>query len=367
MIVQMDKLKLILVVAFTVFFEGINAQNTENEVSLLFIGDFMGHKDQIDAAYNSRTNTYDYNSCFEYIKETISDADFTIGNLEVTLGVKPYSGYPQFSSPEEYVVAIKNAGVDALVTATNHSCDKRKKGVERTISILDSLNIQHTGTFINQTVKNEIGPLIFEKNGIKLAVINYTYGTNGIPVTKPNVVNYLDKETIIKDIERAKLESPDEIIAFVHWGSEYQNLPSKYQKTWYEFFKKQGVNIVIGSHPHVLQPMVLDKEKNQLVVYSLGNFVSHQRTFPRDGSAVFKLNLIKEEGKVVIKDAKYKLTWVHEPIINGQKEYYVLPVSSFEKDTTGLLQKKDLDKMLRFSTHARKLLGEHNKNITEYK
>lgn len=345
----------------------------DDEISLLFIGDFMGHMDQINAAYNKETKTYEYDACFSKIAPVLSDADVTLGNLEVTLGVKPYSGYPQFSSPPSYATAIKNAGVDMLTTSNNHSCDKGKKGVERTIEILDSLNIGHTGTFINQVEKTKIPAYLIEKNNFRLAVINYTYGTNSIDPTPPNVVNYLEKDVIEKDVKYINSKmSPDEIIAFIHWGDQYKDLPNKSQKDMFEHFKSLGVNLVIGAHPHVLQPMEWNKatetQEESLVVYSLGNFVSHQRTFPRDGGAVFKLVLTKDSlKKVHIKDADYFLTWVHEPIVNGQKEYYVLPADEYSKKPEYFNKKKDYDKMMRFIKHARTLLGEHNVNIEEYK
>ena len=344
-----------------------------DEISLLFIGDFMGHKDQINAAYNKKTKTYEYDSCFSKIKPILSNADVTIGNIEVTLGIKPYSGYPQFSSPASYAAAIKRAGVDALTTANNHSCDKGKKGVEKTISILDSLNIPHTGTFINSIEKTKNPAYIINKNNFKIAVINYTYGTNSIDPTPPNVVNYLEKEVITKDVTYIKNGiQPDQIIAFLHWGDQYKDLPNKAQKDMFAHFKSLGVNIVIGAHPHVLQPMEWHKKdslntKENLVVYSLGNFVSHQRTFPRDGGAVFKLSLQKDSSNTVnIKDAKYCLTWVHEPVVNKNKEYYVLPANEFSKKPDFFTEKKDYDKMMRFVKHARTLLGEHNINIEEY-
>ncbi len=348
-------------------------KKADDEISLLFIGDFMGHMDQIKAAYNKKTKTYEYDSCFSKIKPILSDADVTLGNLEVTLGVKPYSGYPQFSSPPSYASAIKNAGVDILTTSNNHSCDKRKKGVERTIHVLDSLNIGHTGTFISAVEKTKNPAYVIHKNNFKIAVISYTYGTNGLKPTAPNVVNYLKKETIKSDVTYINSSiSPDQIIAFVHWGDQYKDLPNKSQKDMFAYFKSLGVNIVIGAHPHVLQPMEWHKatkenEQESLVVYSLGNFVSHQRTFPRDGGAVFKLWLKKgADNKVKIKKADYFLTWVHEPVVSGNKEYYVLPADAYTSKPETFTRKKDYDKMMRYVKHARKLLGEHNKNINEY-
>ena len=158
--------------------------------------------------------------------------------------------------------------------------------------------------------------------------------------------------------------NPDEIIVFLHWGNQYESFPSKEQKDWFAYFKRLGVNIIIGAHPHVLQPMILNE--NKLVVYSLGNFISHQRTFPRDGGAILNLELVKEDGNVKIDNATYLLTWVHEPIINGQKNYFVLPVKDFENNTSEFLDKSSHSKMIRFANHARNLLSKENINVEGY-
>lgn len=342
-----------------------------SEVSLLFIGDFMGHLDQINAAYDKASRSYNYDSTFKKITPILSDADFTIGNLEVTLGVTPYSGYPQFSSPPAYAAAIKKSGVDVLVTANNHSCDKRKKGVERTIAILDSLRVGHTGTFVNTKSKKTSPAYVIEKNNIKIAIINYTYGTNGIPPNSPNIVNYLEKERISKDVDAVNtLIKPDQIIAFVHWGDQYKDLPNTTQKKWFNYFKSLGVNIVIGAHPHVLQPMEWHSKtalnSESLVVYSLGNFVSHQRTFPRDGGAVLKLSLKKSDDGVEIKSVGYHLTWVHEFRSEGKKYYDILSVQDFEENPSYFSRKKDYNKLVQFSKHARELLLKNNINVEEY-
>lgn len=357
--------KIISVVCF--LFNLMLFAQDKDALSLLFIGDFMGHKDQIKAAYDKKTGTYNYDNAFVYMKKTFGTTDVSIGNLEVTLGTKPYSGYPQFSSPKAYATAIKKAGVSVLVTSNNHSCDKGKKGIERTIKTLDSLKIKHTGTFISLEEKEKTTPLIIRKKGFKIALINYTYGTNGLKPTSPNIVNYLDKKTIKDDVEKAKKEKVDAIIAFVHWGLEYKNLPSAEQKKWFWYFKSLGINIVIGAHPHVVQPMLWDKKEKTFVAYSLGNFVSHQRTFPRDGGAVLKLVLAKKDNSVVISKANYKLTWVYETIEDKKKQYYVIPVSEFENFPEFFEKKKIYDKMMRFVKHARTLFAKENKNVIEYK
>lgn len=346
----------------------------EQTIKLLFLGDIMGHGPQIKAAYNNEEKTYNYDINYQYVRDVLSDADVSIGNLEVTLGVPPYKGYPQFSSPPELARDTKFAGIDILVTANNHSCDKRKKGIEKTIEILDSLAIQHTGTFKSQKEKDSLGTLIINKKGFKIALLSYTYGTNGIPVPYPNVVNHLDEETIRKDIANAKAQNPDQIIAFVHWGNEYQYQASTYQKKWFNFIKGQGVNIVIGSHPHVVQPMEWDKDNNTLVVYSLGNFVSNQRKFPRDGGALFELTLTKKDTKTSVSKAAYIATWVYKrkeknPYIVGHSgtDYMVLPINNFEYNPSFFTKKTDYDKMMRYTKHLRNLMKKNNQNVGERK
>ena len=195
-------------------------------LSLLFAGDLMQHQRQINAA-RTATGGYDYSSYFEYVKDEIQSADFAIANLEVTLGGKPYKGYPAFSAPDEYLTAIHNAGFNVLITANNHSLDRGRKGLERTIQLIDSLKIPHAGTYLNAEERENKYPLLLEKKGFRIAILNYTYGTNGIPVTPPNIVNYIDTTIISKDIEASKTLNPDAIIACMHWGIEYQSLPDK--------------------------------------------------------------------------------------------------------------------------------------------
>lgn len=338
----------------------------KQELSMIFIGDFMGHQDQIDAAYNSKTGRYNYDSCFQYIAPLLSDADFTIGNLELTLGVKPYSGYPQFSSPPDFAKAISNAGVDILSTVNNHSVDKSDIGINRTIFNLDSLNISRLGTYLSPDDKDSLSPLIIEKNGIRIALLSYTYGTNSLIAPPPYIVNYLDSTVIANDVANAKIKNPDAIIVFVHWGIQYTDFPSNNQKDWNSYFKSLGVKIIIGSHPHVVQPMEWRKNDSSLVVYSLGNFVSHQRTFPRDGGSIVKIRISKKANRINIEEANYALTWVYEYVENNKKKYLVLPVKEFENNPDFFKSLKDFNKMQRYIKHARNHLNTNNVNFLEY-
>jgi len=146
-------------------------------LKLLFIGDIMGHDSQIASAYNDSTGLYDYTDVFSLIAPKIAEADIAIANLEVTLAGPPYKGYPQFSSPAALATAAYGAGIDIMVTANNHSVDRGLEGVKNTIIRLDSMNIPHTGTYQSAEARDSLAPLIIEKNGIRLALLNYTYGT----------------------------------------------------------------------------------------------------------------------------------------------------------------------------------------------
>lgn len=336
-----------------------------SEVKLLFTGDIMGHGPQIQAAYDDKTKSYNYENCFIYMKDILSEPDFSIGNLEVTLGTKPYTGYPMFSSPPELATATKKAGIDVLATANNHSCDRKEKGIVRTINLLDSLNINHFGTYKNGQDKNQKGLMLLEKNNIKIGLLNYTYGTNGIAINDSSMVSFLDKKTIQNDIAQAKKHHADVLIAYVHWGLEYKDLPVQEQKDWFAFFKENGVNIVIGSHPHVVEPMEWNKEDKTLVVYSLGNFISNQRFFRSDGGAVFELTLKKNAQQVEISNAEYILTWVYKREHQGQTDYLVLPVSEFEYKRYFFNSSADYQQMIKYAHHARTLLKKNNKNINE--
>ena len=226
----------------------VNAQEKDSvnqELSLLFMGDIMGHSPQITSAYDSKTKEYDYHSCFQYVQNIISEPDYAIGNLEVTLAGPPFKGYPQFSSPDALAVACQDAGLDVLVTSNNHSCDRGGDGIIRTINVLDSINIMHTGTFLNQEDRDKHYPLIIENNCMRIAILNYTYGTNGLPFPEPTIVNLIDnKEQVKADLELAKSKNVDKIIVVTHWGSEYNRSNIK-SKTGNSYLKMERISLLV--------------------------------------------------------------------------------------------------------------------------
>ena len=337
------------------------------EISFLFMGDIMGHGPQIRSAYQDSQKKYDYNEVFSPLEDIISSVDFAVANLEVTLAGPPYMGYPQFSSPDELAVACKNSGVDVLVTANNHSCDRKNSGVIRTVEVLDSLKILHTGTFKEEKKRDQRNLLILSKEGIKVGLLNYTYGTNGIPFSAPAYVNMLDSNLIREDVINAKKKNLDKLILFVHWGYEYRDFPNSYQKKFNNFFHKIGVDVVIGSHPHVLQPMIYKNENGAefLTVFSLGNFVSNQRENRKDGGAMFRLSFEKRGNKVYISRNEYILTWVHKFIDGGKYHYQVLPCAKAKYNENYFSEKSDFEKMQLFLVNSRNHLNKNNKSVVE--
>jgi poly-gamma-glutamate synthesis protein (capsule biosynthesis protein) len=353
----------------TAFVSTATAQDT-TRLSLLFAGDVMGHDSQIASAFDANLKSFDYTSCFAPIKPYVEAADIAIANLEVTLAGRPYTGYPQFSSPDALALTLKDAGFDALVTANNHCVDRGKPGLERTIAMLDSFNIPHTGTFIDTLSRMNDSPLVLEKNGFKIALLNYTYGTNGIAVPKGSIVNLLDTTMMRKDIQKAKEIGPDLIVVFTHWGLEYQSLPGKKEKDLTEFCFRLGVHLVIGAHPHVIQPMEWRKESNQFVAYSLGNFVSGQRKRYTDGGAMAYIELEKiqfepDSSTTKIDSTGYYLQWVYRTP-DKFKDYYILPAYYVENDSLTMVRdaaSKGLYKT--FAEDSRLLYRKHNKGVTE--
>ncbi|HCR53176.1 MAG TPA: hypothetical protein DIW27_02075, partial [Cytophagales bacterium] len=203
-----------------------------------------------------------------------------------------------------------------------------------------------------------------EKKGFRFSLLNYTYGTNGIPVTTPNIVNLIDTLQIRKDLFKAKLQQTDAVIVFMHWGAEYQDAPNRAQKELAQFCLNNGATLVVGAHPHVLQPMQWNKEKNQLVAYSLGNFVSGQQSRYRDGGAMLWVEFEKQMSSdsvssVRIKNASYELAWVYR---NNEvpKKYFILPMKEFEQDTLLINNPAIVDRMKEFAVDSRSL---YKKNI----
>lgn len=293
----------------------------DSYLSILIAGDFMQHGPQIQAALQP-DSTYNYDECFARISPMIKQADVAIGNLEVTLGGKPYAGYPQFRAPDEYLQAIVDAGIDVILTANNHCLDSGKRGLERTIMMMDSLGVPHIGTYVDEFEREENYPYLLEHDGIRVAILNFTYGTNGIAVEDPNIVNMMDTAVIALDLITAREMNPDVIIAIPHWGIEYETLPSKEQRWMANWLINNGVDHVIGGHPHVAQPMELLNDGQNFVAYSLGNVISNQSKPNTYGGYMVRLDFVKNDSITMLYDCSYMPYWVSRPHDNGFTHNY---------------------------------------------
>ena len=255
--------------------------NAASKVNIVAVGDNLIHNTLISAG-EREDGSLDYTSFYEHIKSDISAADIAVINQETILGGSEfeYTGYPTFNSPWEIGDAAIDAGFDIFTCATNHSLDKGFSGIEQECAYFSQHpEVVHIGTNISEEDYNSV--VYYEKNGIRFALLNYTYGTNGIPIpeSSPWCVNMMDEEKITADVTAAR-QNADVVMVFPHWGTENSTSVSDYQREYVKLFSDLGVDIVIGTHPHVLQSVewVTNEStgKKMLVYYSLGNFISHQ-------------------------------------------------------------------------------------------
>lgn len=302
------------------------------------IGDTLCHNTQYWDAYNSSTKQYDFSYVYDNIKDYTSSADITIGSLETTFAGEDrgYSNYPVFNSPDSLATGLKDIGVDVISLAGNHALDYGYSGICRTIDVLDNVGISHLGTYKSAEDQDKI--LIKDVKGVKIAFINYTYGTNGIPVPsdKPYCLNLIDKDLISKQIKQAKEQNVDMIVACMHWGTEYKTSANDEQKELADFLFKSGVDIILGNHPHVLEPMekktiTLDdgSTKDVFVVYALGNFTADQRAEITRDSAILNLDITKDsDGKILINKVSYVPIYMYK---NSAAKVHKFKILDIEK------------------------------------
>lgn len=297
---------------------------------IVFAGDAMQHQAQIDAARRD-DGMHDYSQCFSAVEAYIDAADYAVVNLETTIAGKPYTGYPCFSAPDSYLDALVDAGFDMMLTANNHTLDKRDKGLLRTIDCLDDRRVDHIGTYRNQQERDSVVPFVKVINGFRVAFLNYTYGTNGIKLTTPATVDYIDRTLMRGDISAARSAGAELIAVCIHWGNEYELLPASSQRALADFLIDEGVDIIIGSHPHVIQPMEMRynaQGRKVLLVYSLGNFISNMKTRDTRGGAMVKVSLKRDaDGRAVVDKADYRLVFTVPPSDGGN--FRLVPVEKY--------------------------------------
>lgn len=336
----------------------VQALSSAKETSTLTLstaGDIMTHMPQLKAQYYNSSNTYNFDNNFQHVKHILENDDLSIANLETTLAGTsvPYSSYPTFNTPDNIIDSLKYAGIDILSTINNHSFDKGDLGVKRTLDICKEKEIETIGT----SNKNENRHIIKEINDISLGIIAFSYGEiinnnkylNGIKISdgsKDNM-NIFDMHDVNKAFntikkELDKIRNTDTQIAVLHWGNEYQRTPSKFQKELAQKLCDYGVDIIVGSHPHVVQPVEIIRSKdnytNTLVIYSLGNFISNQRQellntpYTEDGLIV-SIELTKDHTKnqTLISSVNCIPTWVNKYKGFNKDVYEIIPIYSKEQ------------------------------------
>lgn len=313
---------------FPLFVTLLNLLFGYDEAELLFAGDAMQHQAQLDAA-RCRDGSYDYTDCFLSVEPMIKTADYAVVNLETPIGASNFTGYPCFNAPAAYARALRDAGFNMFLTANNHTLDRRDRGLHATIDSLEAIGVDHVGTYHNLAARDSILPFVKNISGIKVGFLNYTYGTNGISVSGDAVVDYIDRKQMKKDIARLRDAGAEILTVAVHWGDEYHLLHNATQKSLAEFLVNEGVDLIIGGHPHVIQPMEVrhndELDKDVLVVYSLGNFISNMKTRDTRGGAVVRVRLVRgPDGVARFDSAKYDLVFT-VPGGNGEN-FRLVPV-----------------------------------------
>lgn len=335
-------------------------QNEEDviRIKLTAIGDIMSHYTQILDAYDSGSDTYDYSNSLQYIQYYTKASDITIGNLETSMAEGAYTGYPTFNTPAALAKNLKDIGIDMLSLANNHCLDKGFDGLVSTIENVEAAGLDHIGTYGTQEERDEThGILIRNVNGINIAFLCYTYGTNYIwlPEGKEFCVNLLfsdymgaasqiNTELILDDLEYIKTQDVDLIVSLIHCGTEYQNIPNEKQEEVADFLFKNGVDVIIGNHVHVIQPMEMrtittneGQEKNVFICYALGNFMSNiTRKVNTLTGLILNLNIEKDliSGKTSIVDYDYVPLYMLTPEWGGSR-FYVLPTHAFVNEYLG--------------------------------
>ncbi len=324
------------------------------DINIGAVGDIMVHGPQIRAQYDQATNTYNFHNNFELIEPYLADMDLAIANLETTLAGEEagYSGYPRFNSPDAIADALKDAGFHVISTANNHIMDRGKEGFIRTIEVLNSRGLDVIGSRKNIPEENFI---IKDIKGVNVGLTAYTYETpmfsgrktiNGIVVPEDveDLINTFSYEKLDEDLHKLEAtvnkmkEAGAQLIVFcMHWGEEYQREPTPHQRYIANKLGGFGVDIILGSHPHVVQPIELQEIKGReakiVVVYSLGNFLSNQRyeilnnRYTEDGIIV-KIRIQKnlKEKALAIDQVSVIPTWVYRYFKQGKTMYEILPI-----------------------------------------
>ncbi|MBW5446556.1 CapA family protein [Cohnella sp. CFH 77786] len=333
------------------------------EATLLAVGDIMVHSPQLPGYYDSKAKRYDFSPWFSRVAPLLSEGDWVVGNLETTLAGADlkYTGYPRFNAPEQLADALRKAGFGILSTANNHSMDRGFAGVQRTLRNVRKSGLIPFGTA--ESLQDAKRLVIVERGGIRMGFLAYTYGTNGIPVPadKSFAVSLIDPKRMAADIRRLREAGADVVTVSLHFGMEYQRLPNDDQRKIVRAAVGSGADIILGSHPHVVQPYdvirvpatesPLKQARQGLVIYSLGNFISNQTENWKDVGLIFGVHLVKSkqaDGSTETTWDRIDLTptWVHIRLADNKRYYTVLPLrQTLETRSDPMLTDSDYARM----------------------
>lgn len=346
--------KLATVACGLVLFPAVaNAQN--DTVRLVFIGDVMAHALQLEHASGKSelpvdSEDYHWDSYFTGVSNYLESADYAVANMEFSCGTPPYSGYPMFSAPQSLATAAREAGIDLFLCANNHIGDKGLKGLESTIYAYNSLGVDRVGVYADSADFIAGFPLVrtisnTDGESIEVAFLNFTYGTNGNRIPSPYIVPRMDKASILSAVERARAAGAEYIIALPHWGIEYKLNPSVEQQEWRDFLMDIGVDAIVGSHPHVVQPVIV--ENGRVTAFSLGNFISNMSAVNTQAGYLLILDLVRvgDNGTVKTSVSVEKL-WC--PRFNGpSKDWTTVLVKDYQDHPELFRSSQEHAKMLR--------------------
>lgn len=352
-----------------------SAVNPTVTITISVVGDLMCHSPQFQYAHVD-ADSFDFTPTFSGVKKFFDSSDFVFGNFEtVTAGKQMrYSGYPYFNSPDDYIKSLKKVGFNFLFTSNNHCLDRGETGVIRTLEQLKENQIASTGTFSSQKDRDSIR--VISANGIRFAVVSYTYGMNGNYLAKGKhyLVNRISDSLLVWDIQKAKSDSVDFVLVYFHFGEEYQREPNQYQKDIVQTALKAGADIILASHPHVLQPIQFfqkdsvnrssGKLDSGFVAYSLGNFFSNQQWRYSDAGVILQFQITKDLISKALHLEKISCipTWVFKGKIEGKREYRIIPYSnSFENYP--YLSQREIQKMSQSFEDSKQILQKYSSSI----
>ncbi|MEW6182334.1 MAG: CapA family protein [Bacillota bacterium] len=309
-------------------------EKKKTEITLAAAGDLLMHLPVVYSDYDAEKKSFDFGPVFAPIEPYLNSADYTVANLETRLAgpERGYHGYPLFNTPAGLAWHMKKIGVDLLSTANNHSLDMGWDGIVTTLDNLDAAGLAHVGTYRNEAERAK--PFIVDVKGVKLAFLNHTAITNGLPLPagRDYAVNLLDREKVITEAQAARKAGADLVVAIIHMGVEYRRFPEESQRELTTGLCVYGVDVVINSHPHVVQPIEKVSverggvKRDCVAAHSLGNFVSAQDWRYSDSGIILYLYIEKDTSGAVIRDVRYLPVWMELSKKNGHERFRVLPV-----------------------------------------